>query len=59
MEYTVVNAFSVSELIDKVNHLLNHGWVCKGGIAINISEDAPDNYFQAMVQIDDQQAKEQ
>lgn len=49
MEYTIVTADSNSELVKKVNEMLNQGWETEGGVAI--SQDG--TFHQAMILIDD------
>ncbi|MFZ1320668.1 MAG: DUF1737 domain-containing protein [Ignavibacteria bacterium] len=49
MEYTIVTADSNSELVKKVNEMLNQGWETEGGVAI--SQDG--NFHQAMILFDD------
>ena len=49
MEYTIVTADSNSELVKKVNEMLNQGWETEGGVAI--SQDG--TFHQAMILFDD------
>lgn len=49
MEYTIVTADSNSELVKKVNEMLNQGWETEGGVAI--SQDGI--FHQAMILFDD------
>lgn len=49
-EYIVVEAFSLSGLIEEVNERLKHSWICHGGIAISSRPGLSGNvYLQAMV----------
>ena len=50
-KYHAVAAKSISELIGKVQRLMEDGWICQGGIAIEISGTwgrGETFYFQAM-----------
>lgn len=53
MKYTVMNAYDLTTLIEKVNDLIKEGWKPLGGIQAMIDNEAQDpyryNYCQAMI----------
>jgi hypothetical protein len=48
-EYRVIVRNTLSELNKDVNHFLNEGWVCQGGISLSLDSYGSFIYAQAII----------
>ncbi|MBU2575953.1 DUF1737 domain-containing protein [Patescibacteria group bacterium] len=49
MKYTVVEERDIKDFLEKVNKLLQQGWICQGGICFSWPEGSRKHWCQAMI----------
>lgn len=49
MEYRIIGAARLSELVEAVNALLRLGWKVQGGVAVETTNNFGQYYLQAMI----------